>query len=150
MKHLLLITIAAVLLTGCGKTQESGNKIENQLGKPIAESSQSKLNTDKVLSCCNSIHEAAAKGNIEGVKAHLAAGVDVNTEDSDGLTPLHFVEAKEVAELLIAKGANLNSNDNFFDFTPLDFMEGEVDQEIINLLRKHGGKTGEELKAEAK
>ena len=46
MTHLLLITIAAVLLTGCGKTQESGNKIENQLGKPIAESSQSKLNTN--------------------------------------------------------------------------------------------------------
>ncbi len=83
MKHLLFTTIAAVVLVGCGKTQKSGTKIENQLGKPIAESSQSKLNADEVVSCCNSIHEAAAKGNIEGVKAHLAAGVDVKAEKAE-------------------------------------------------------------------
>ena len=143
----LLITIAALLLAGCGKPQKADTKIENQLAKTVTKSSQSKLNTSKILSCCNSIHEAAANGKIEAVKAYLNAGVNVNERDSDGLTPLHLVEKKEIAELLIARGAELNPIDNFFKYTPLDFMEGEVDQDTINLLRKHGGKTGEELKA---
>ena len=143
----LLITIAVVLLVGCGKTQKSDTKIENQLVKTVTKSSQSKLNTSKVLSCCNSIHEAAANGKIDAVKAYLNAGADVNERDSDGLTPLHLVEKKEIAELLIAKGAELNPIDNFFEYTPLDFMEGEVEQDTINFLRKHGGKTAAELKS---
>jgi|TARA_B110000263_G_scaffold97238_1_gene84959 major membrane immunogen (membrane-anchored lipoprotein) len=44
MKHILITTIAAVVLVGCG---ESASDI--------------------------SIHEAAYKGNIEAVKQHLAA-----------------------------------------------------------------------------
>ena len=143
----LLITLAALVLVGCGKNQKSDTKLENQLVKTITNSSQSKINTGKVLSCCNSIHEAAANGKIDAVKAHLNAGANVNERDSDGLTPLHLVENKEIAELLIAKGAELNPIDNFFEYTPLDFMEGEVDQGTINFLRKHGGKTSEELKA---
>ena len=128
----ILITIVAVLLVGCNNSHPSSPTLETS--------------TDKALSCCNSIHEAAANGNIEAVQVHLAAGTDVNAKDNDGLTPLHLTETKEIAELLITKGAALNSIDNFFDFTPLDFMEGEVDQETTNLLRKHGGKTGAELK----
>ncbi len=132
MRHMVLMTIAALLLIGCSNSHKSDPKLETS--------------TPKELSCCNSIHEAAAKGNIEAVQAHLAAGTNVNTKDNDGLTPLHLTETKEIAELLINKGAKLNPNDNFFDFTPLDFMEGEVDQETINLLREHGGKTSAELK----
>ena len=138
----LLITIAVVVLMGCGKTQKSDTKIENQLVKTVTKSSQSKLNTSKVLSCCNSIHEAAANGEIDAVKAYLNDGADVNERDSDGLTPLHLVEKKEIAELLIAKGAELNPIDNFFKYTPLDFMKGEVGQDTINFLRKHGAKHG--------
>ena len=83
----LLITIAALVLVGCGPRM--------------------------------SIHEAASNGNIEVVKQHLAAGVDVNAKDNEGKTPLYF------AELTRHKA-------------------------IAELLRKHGGKTGEELKAEGK
>ena len=36
-----------------------------------------------------SLHVAAAVGNIEAVKQHLAAGTDVDAKDVD-LTPLHF------------------------------------------------------------
>ena len=45
----ILITIAALVLVGCGPSM--------------------------------SIHEAADEGNIEVVKQHLAAGIDVNAKD---------------------------------------------------------------------
>jgi ankyrin repeat protein len=56
-----------------------------------------------------------------------------------------FVGDKELAELLTAKGADVNAMDKDGN-TPLDYADGE----IADLLRKHGGKTDEELKAEGK
>ena len=56
---------------------------------------------------------------------------------------------KEVAELLIAKGADVNTKD-LHGRTPLDATTVFNKTETANLLRKHGGKTGEELKAEGK
>jgi ankyrin repeat protein len=90
MKHLLLTTIAAVLVVGCGPSVD--------------------------------IHEAAGTGNIEVVKQHLAAGTDVNARHkSGGLTPLHLAtrSRKEIAELLIAKGADVNAKAGGGS-TPLD------------------------------
>ena len=89
MKHLLITTIAAVVLVGCGQSVPD-----------------------------ISIHFAASSGNIEAVKQHLAAGTDVN-----------------------AKGG-VNGE------TPLDLAIAFKHTELADLLRKHGGKTGEELKAE--
>ena len=118
----LLITIAALLLVGCG---ESASDI--------------------------SIHDAAHTGNIEAVKKHLASGADLNAKDSEGGTPLHHAAwngHKEVAELLIEKAADVNAlGDNG---TPLDWAIFRKHPEIVELLRKHGGKTGEELEAEGK
>jgi len=39
---------------------------------------------------------------------------------------------------------------NEFGGTPLDWAIKRANSEIADLLRKHGGKTGEELKAEGK
>ena len=88
MKHILITTIAAVVLVGCGPSM--------------------------------SIHQAVIDRNIEAVKQHIAAGADVNakTDDPFGWTPLHiaaeFIRGgvrKEIAELLIAKGADVNAKD---------------------------------------
>ena len=84
MKHLIITTIAAVLVVGC---------------RPSAP---------------DTIHRAASTGNIEVVKQHLAAGTDVNAKNDDGYTPLHYAAFnghKEIAELLIAKGADVNAKD---------------------------------------
>jgi len=167
MKHILLTTIAAVLVVGCGN--------------PEAESA---------------LIDAAWKGNIEAVKQHLADGVDVNAKDEEGWTPLHWAamategmlgnrgprDHKEIAELLIAKGADVNAKDESEStplhsaalfghkeiaelliakgadvnaktksgMTPLDKAIENDETETADLLRKHGGKTGEELKAEGK
>ena len=69
-----------------------------------------------------------------------------------GMTPLHYAALdgyKEVAELLIAKGADVNAK-IIVGSTPLDWAVEEGHTETANLLRKHGAKTGEELKAEGK
>ena len=92
MKHLLLTTIAAVVLVGCGPS-------EAELAWLLDNSVQA--------------------GNIQVVKHNIANGADVNAKDEDGETPLDWVIEKNHTE-------------------------------IADLLRKHGGKTGAELKAEGK
>ena len=207
MKHLLLTTIAAVLVVGCGESQQSAPTPETKPEPPTVEAPDI------------SIHDAVEKGNIEAVKQHLTAGTDVNLKDEDGeLTPLQMAAGegqkeiaelliakgadvnamtadgltalfaailgphKEIAELLIAKGADVNAR-GFLGMTPLhaEAMEGNKEiaelliaagadlnakaesgetpldaaidlkqTKIADLLRKHGGKTGAELKAEGK
>ena len=56
---------------------------------------------------------------------------------------------KEIVELLIANGADVNATTNRGE-TPLDWAINHKRTEIADFLRKHGGKTGEELKAEGK
>jgi ankyrin repeat protein len=56
---------------------------------------------------------------------------------------------KEIAELLIDKGANVNAK-GLDGQTPLDWAMAGVKKETADLLRKHGAKTSEELKAEGK
>ncbi|MDP6253011.1 MAG: ankyrin repeat domain-containing protein, partial [Verrucomicrobiota bacterium] len=55
----------------------------------------------------------------------------------------------EAAKQAIADGADVNAIDAISK-TPLDYAISRSHPEIADLLRKHGGKTGEELKAEGK
>ena len=55
----------------------------------------------------------------------------------------------EAVKQHIAAGADVNAKD-VNGYTPLDWAIFNKDTETANLLRKHGGKTGEELKAEGK
>ena len=150
MKHHLLTTIAALVLVGCGKSQQSAPAPEAKPVEPVAEAAQPEPPTAKARDI--SIHAAARMGMIEAVKQHLAAGADVNAKESGGATPLLFAAQgghKEIAELLITKGADVNAKHNGGN-TPLDWAIFNKDTETADLLRKHGGKTGEELKAEGK
>ena len=74
--HLLLTTIAAVLVVGCGESQQSAPAPEAKLVEPVAEAAKPEPSTAKAPDI--SIHDAAEKGNIEAVKQHIAAGTDVN------------------------------------------------------------------------
>ena len=99
------------------------------------------------------LSDAVRTGNIEDVKKHLAAGADVNIKDDNwGATPLHFAARngrKGKAELLIAEGADVNAQRGDGE-TPLDDAILFKQTKIADLLRKHGGKTGEELEAAVK
>ena len=95
------------------------------------------------------LYDAAFKGHKEIAELLIAAGADVNAKGKIGTTPLQaaaMFSHKEIVELLIDAGADVNVKDHEFGETPLDW----VDDETADLLRKHGGKTGEELKAEGK
>ena len=65
---------------------------------------------------------------------------------------IHEAAEKENIEAVkqhIAVGTDVNAKDDGGG-TPLDLAIGRKHPELAALLRKHGGKTGEELKAEGK
>ena len=70
----------------------------------------------------------------------------MNAKCNVGWTPLHNAQGNEILELLIAEGADVNAED-VEGKTPLDYTPF---QKQADLLRKHGVRTGEELKAEGK
>jgi len=134
MKHLLLTTIAAVLLVRCGESQQSAPSPETTPVEPVADAAKPEPPTAKAPDI--SIHKAAAEGNIEAVIQHLANGVDVNVKNDFGFTPLLKAAQfgrREVAELLIAKGADVSVKDKF-GRTPLHCAADEDQMEVAELL----------------
>jgi ankyrin repeat protein len=123
MKHLLLTTIAAVVLVGTA------------FADPIHEAA---ANGDL----------AGVQAELDkGVDVNAK-----DENDEAGWTPLHRAADaghKGIAELLIAAGADVNAK-NDGGTTALDQAIGNNHTEIIDLLRKHASKTGKELKAEGK
>ena len=96
------------------------------------------------------LHSSSNKGDIEAVKKYLDVGVSVNSKKW-GVPPLALAAIrghKEVAELLISKGANVNWF-NIEGRTILDLVvQLKRKDEMVKILRRHGGKTFDELKAE--
>ena len=104
---------------------------------------------------------------VKTVKQHITAGTDLNAKVGQyGLTPLHHLageslrdleRTKTLIELLVTNGANVNALANatyaYKQRTPLDIAQKKVEMGLppvyVELLRKHGGKTAKELKAEA-
>ena len=102
MKHLLLTTIAAVVLVGCGESQQSAPAPEAKPVEPVAEAAKPEPPTAEAPDI--SIHQAAKDGNIEAVKQHLDAGTDVNAKGVAGWTALQraaWYYHIEIVELLI-------------------------------------------------
>ena len=187
MKHLLLTTIAAVVLVGCKQSEADSAfidaAVENNLEavkQLLAAGADVDAKVGGFIRGWTPLHFAARDGYKEIVELLIAEGANVNANNQYGYTPLHLATTKEVAallisngadvnakidegwtslhsavanghkevvEVLIAKGADVNAKDDDGD-TPLLYAYSHW--EIANLLRKHGAKTGEELKAEGK
>ncbi|MDB4794569.1 ankyrin repeat domain-containing protein [bacterium] len=94
MKSQLIAIVAAVVLVGCGESQQSAPAPETKPEPPTVKAPDI------------SIWMAVVRGDIEAVKQHIAAGTDVGAKDDKGYTPLHWAARnghKEIAELLIAE-----------------------------------------------
>ena len=118
------------MLMGCGKSQQMTPTEEAKPAKLVAGAKAPDI----------SIHDAATLGNIEAVKQHLAAGTDVHSKRG-GRTLLHNAVSsrgrKEIVELLINKGANVNSKD-VFGVTPLHLAALGGKTEIAKILIEKG------------
>ena len=130
MKSLLVLIVGGLLVVGCAT----------------------------MLPPSYSLVDAVQKGDIQAVKKHLDAGVSVNARvetyhallgSTGTTTPLHqaaYFNRKEIAKLLISKGADVNAFSQI-TWTPLDVAIKRQHPEITDLLVKHGGKKGKELKS---
>ena len=87
-----------------------------------------------------SIHEAVERGDVKTLKEHLEFGSDVNAR-KDGRTCLHtaaWLGHTELAKLLIAGGAELDSVDDDGVFSPLHAAMAEDHFEMVELLISEG------------
>jgi len=81
---------------------------------------------------------AASQGDLDEVRALVAAAVEPGTADYDGRTPLHLAAAEgqlEVVRYLLAAGADPQPVDRWGG-TPLSDAEGNGHTEIATLLRR--------------
>ena len=155
MKHLLLTTIAAVLLVGCGGPSVDINQAAYD-GNTEAVKQHLVDGVDvnaKDEDGWTPLQDATTSGHKEIVELLITKGADVNVKTEEGETPLHaaaYKVHKEIAELLIKEGADVNAvamDDVFSGQTPLDAANKYNQGAVAVLLRKYGGKTCVELEA---
>jgi ankyrin repeat protein len=85
-------------------------------------------------------HLASYRGDIAILNKRLQDGVDINSQEDTGSTPLHFAAnsgRKEVVEFLIGKGAQVDAKD-IISMTPLYYAAMHNDRDIVDLLLAKG------------
>ncbi|MGD9347273.1 MAG: ankyrin repeat domain-containing protein [Candidatus Aminicenantes bacterium] len=91
------------------------------------------------------LHAAVGKGNIEMVEVLIRNGAELEARLSQNQnTPLHLAIRNNqiaAAELLINEGADVNAMTRYGE-TPLDIGISKGLDEIVDLLRRHGGISG--------
>jgi ankyrin repeat protein len=87
------------------------------------------------------VHAAARLGLIERVRELISNDpATVHARGGDGQTPLHFAGTVEVAEYLLAHGADMNARDVDHESTPAQYMVRDR-QEIARYLVQRGCRT---------
>ena len=117
MKPILLTLIVVVLVAGCGVEEPSSVKplaealsegqvaqVPEAIDAPHLAQAKEPLPRSRrpIPTVSISIHEAAAQGNIEIVRQHLAVEAEgyINTRTPSDWTPLHFAYAQGRAEMI--------------------------------------------------
>ena len=95
------------------------------------------------------LHWAAERGHLKTARLLLDSNANPAATDGIGATPLHraiqdFTRGRngdnlEMVETLLAHGAEVNFED-YYGNTPLRWARRSKDDEIVALIRRHGGK----------
>ena len=86
-------------------------------------------------------HSAARLGRVETLRGLIAARPDVvHARGGDGQTPLHFASTIEIADVLLAAGADVNALDVDHESTPAQYMVGQR-QGVARHLVANGSRT---------
>jgi ankyrin repeat protein len=88
----------------------------------------------------SALHTAVALGNLNVVKILIELGANPKTRESDGKTPLHNCTSPEIAELLLAHGAEINARDSLGQ-SPLLLTTFKDRVEMLRVLVAHGADT---------
>jgi ankyrin repeat protein len=92
------------------------------------------------------LHQAAQTGNVELVELLISkGGVAPNIKDKRGNTPLHNASHRDIAALLIDKGADVNAKNNVAQ-TPLHIACQKGNKEIAELLIDKGADINSRLR----
>ena len=140
MKHLLLTTIAAVVLVGTA----FADPIHDVAWKGDLAGVQRELNKGADVNAKDYIgrtplHNAARwshKGHKKVAELLISRGADVDAMDDDGWTPLHYAAlggSKETAKLLIVEGVDVNTKNDEGE-TPLHQAAHGGHKEVAELL----------------
>lgn len=84
------------------------------------------------------LREAAARGQIQAVRAEIEKGVDINTSDELGRTALMFAAGEgqlEVVKILIEHGADPSLKDVDGD-TALAFAQRNGHAQVVGVLKQ--------------
>lgn len=100
----------------------------------------------------SSIFTAAINGKENLIKEFVKSGVNIDSQDEYGATPLHYsLQAghTDISKFLVISEASINIMDKE-GLTPLDWAHWMNQTEMANLIRKYGGKTAEQLNNKGK
>ena len=81
--------------------------------------------------------DAVRRGDVEAVRSLVRQGVDVNSAQGDGLTPLHLAATSggaEIADILVYAGANLEARTRNGAHTPLHIASRGGHAAVIDIL----------------
>lgn len=85
------------------------------------------------------LHLAVGNDDIDIVKALIEHNADVNSisENGESGTPLHHVVSREIAEYLLSRGADVDTQDSY-GHTPLHEAVTEGNVDVVSTLIDHG------------
>lgn len=86
------------------------------------------------------IHVAAGMGDLTQIKAFIENGIDVNTRNKDGFTPLYAACSRghaDVVKFLIDNGADVNAKDDYGQ-APIDVAAERNRRNLVQLLVAKG------------
>ena len=148
MKHILITTIAAAVLVGCGETQQSSPPAV-QPAEPASEAPVQLSSPPPEAKPVEPIKPIKPIESIEPVAKAAQPAQDAEAEKQEANRALMAATRDgdiEAIKQQLAAGADVNAIDDE-GLTPMDRFG---DEETAALLYKHGAKRARDLKAEGK